>query len=54
MPDYADAGRGKTFRILKGGSFLFNETMCQCGARLAESPVLRLMGVGFRCAKDGE
>lgn len=53
-PPSADAGRVKIFRILKGGSFLFNETMCQCGARLAENPTLRLMGVGFRCAKDAE
>lgn len=42
------------WRIIKGGSFLFNQTMCASWARLAEDPRLRLMGLGFRCVKDAE
>ncbi len=49
-----DGTRAKTFRILKGGSFLFHESMCRAYARLPENPALRLMGVGFRCVKDPE
>lgn len=54
LTDASGSGRARIFRILKGGSFLFNENMCQCGARLAENQSLRLMGVGFRCVKDVE
>ncbi len=50
----ASGDRVTLFRVLKGGSFLFDGRMCQTSARLPENPTLRLMGVGFRCAKDAE
>ena len=55
---YRSRSYGTTFRVLRGGAWIFGQTHARCSYRCFESPDLddagfvELGGPGFRCASD--